>query len=123
MAWWRSSFLSDLDHARAARRITPEQALRDYYGSLSHHRPHFRRMWLLLDGGRISTAYGSFEGFKGYWKDRLATFQGPCRTLTPLVFEVADFKADKSAGKVRINAQYTLKVWVPQVNAKQVRST
>ena len=95
-------------------RITPEQALRDYYGALSHHFPHFRRMWLLLSSaGRISTAYGSFEGFKAYWKDRLAQLrQGHAGSLTPLVFEVADFKADKSAGKVRIDAQFALKVWV-----------
>jgi hypothetical protein len=95
-------------------RMTPEQALKDYYGSLSHHLPHFRRMWLLLStAGRISTAYGSFEGFKSYWKDRLASMrQGHAGSMTPLVFEVVDFKADKSAGKVRIDAQYTLKVWV-----------
>ena len=95
-------------------RITPEQALRDFYGSLSHHLPHFRRMWLLLStAGRTSTAYGSFEGFKAYWKDRLASMrQGHAGSMTPLVFEVADFKADKSAGKVRIDAQFTLKVWV-----------
>jgi hypothetical protein len=95
-------------------RITPEQALRDYYGSLSHHFPHFRRMWLLLSSaGRISTAYGSFEGFRAYWKDRLGHLcQGHAGSLTPLVFEVADFKADKSAGKVKIETEFTLKVWV-----------
>jgi hypothetical protein len=95
-------------------RITPEQALRDYYGSLAHHLPHFRRMWLLLStAGRISTAYGSFEGFKAYWKNRLANLrQGHTSSMTPLVFEVADFKADKSAGKVRIDVQFTLKIWV-----------
>jgi hypothetical protein len=95
-------------------RITPEQALRDYYGSLSHHLPHFRRMWLLLStAGRISTAYGSFEGFKAYWKDRLSSMRsGHAGALTPLVFEVAEFKADKSAGLVRIDADFTLKVWV-----------
>ena len=37
---------------------------------------------------------------------------GHAGALTPLVFEVADFKADKSAGKVRIDAEFTLKVWV-----------
>jgi hypothetical protein len=95
-------------------RITPEQALRDYYGALSHHLPHFRRMWLLLStAGRTSTAYGSFEGFKAYWKDRLANMRsGHAGALTPLVFEVDGFKADKSAGKVRIDAEFTLKVWV-----------
>jgi hypothetical protein len=95
-------------------RMTPEQALRDYYGALSHHLPHFRRMWLLLStAGRISTAYGSFEGFKAYWKDRLGTMRsGHAGALTPLVFEVADFKADKSAGKVRIDVEFILKVSV-----------
>ncbi len=33
-------------------RITPEQALRDYYTALSHHVPHFRRMWLLAERRR-----------------------------------------------------------------------
>ena len=60
-------------------------------------------MWLLLStAGRISTAYGSLEGFKAYWKDRLHRIRaGHAGPMTPLVFEVADFKADKSAGKVR----------------------
>ncbi len=95
-------------------RITPEQAVRDYYGALAHHIPHFRRMWLLLSkAGRISTAYGSFEGFKSYWSDRLRRLrQGHAGRLTPLVFEVEDFKADKSAGKVRIDAEFRLRVSV-----------
>ena len=95
-------------------RITPEQAVRDYYGALSHHLPHFRRMWLLLSkAGRISTAYGSFEGFKTYWKDRLGRLkQGHAGTLTPLVFEVEDFKAEKSAGRVKIDAEFRLKISV-----------
>jgi hypothetical protein len=95
-------------------RITPEQALRDYYGALSHHVPHFRRMWLLLStAGRISTAYGSYDGFKAYWKDRLRNMRsGHAGALTPLVFEIANFKADKSAGKSRIDAEYTLNVSV-----------
>jgi hypothetical protein len=95
-------------------RITPEQAVRDYYGALAHHIPHFRRMWLLLSrAGRISTAYGSFDGFKSYWKDRLRRLrQGHAGPLTPLVFEVENFKADKSAGKVRVDAEFRLKVSV-----------
>jgi hypothetical protein len=95
-------------------RITPEQAVRDYYGALSHHLPHFRRMWLLLSrAGRISTAYGSFDGFKSYWSDRLRRLRkGHAGSLTPLVFDVEDFKADKSAGKVRIDAEFRLKILV-----------
>ena len=54
-------------------RITPEQAVKDFYGSLSHHVPHFRRMWLLLStGGRTSGHFSTFPEFKKYWVDRLA---------------------------------------------------
>ncbi len=71
-------------------------------------------MWLLLSSaGRISAAYGSFEGFKGYWKEQLARLRkGHAGPLTPLVFEVIDFKAEKSAGKSRIDATYTVSVSV-----------
>ncbi|MFI5457556.1 MAG: hypothetical protein ACHRXM_19105 [Isosphaerales bacterium] len=95
-------------------RITPEQAVRDYYAALSHHVPHFKRMWLLLSrAGRVSTAFGSFEGFKAYWKDRLGRMrEGHAGSMTPLVFNVADFKADKSAGMFRIDADFTVKVSV-----------
>jgi hypothetical protein len=95
-------------------RITPEQAARDYYSALSHHVPHFRRMWLLLSAaGRISSAFGSFDGFKGYWKKQLANLRGSqAGPMTPLVFEVADFKSEKSAGKTRIDATYTLNIFV-----------
>src|SRR4029077_12025670 len=87
------------------------QALRDYYGALSHHRPHFRRMWLLLsNSGRITAYYGSFEGFKAYWIDRLRKLKGNSAGLmTPLVFEVTAYRGDKSAGQSRIDAQFTLK--------------
>jgi hypothetical protein len=95
-------------------RVTPEQALRDYYGALSHHVPHMRRMWLLLStAGRVSTSFGSFEGFKGYWKEQLARLRkGHAGQLTPLVFEIANFKSEKSAGKSRIDAAFTLNVFV-----------
>jgi hypothetical protein len=95
-------------------RVTPEQALRDYYGALSHHVPHLRRMWLLLStAGRVSTAFGSFEGFKGYWREELGRLRdGRAGPLTPLVFEIVNFKSEKSAGKSRIDASYTVNVSV-----------
>jgi hypothetical protein len=95
-------------------RVTPEQAVRDYYSALSHHLPHLRRMWLLLStSGRISNAYGSFEGFKGYWRERLRSLrEGHAGQWTPLVFEVVNFKADKSAGQTMIDAEFTLNVSV-----------
>jgi hypothetical protein len=95
-------------------RVTPEQAIRDYYGALSHHVPHLRRMWLLLStAGRVSTAFGSFEGFKGYWHEQVAQLRaGHAGQLTPLVFEITNFKSEKSAGKSRIDASFTVNVSV-----------
>ncbi len=93
-------------------RMTPEQAVRDYYAALSHHVPHVRRMWLLLSAaGRISYSFGSYEGFKAYWRERMAELRsGRAGPLTPLVFEVSEFKSEKSAGKADIDAQFLVKV-------------
>ncbi len=95
-------------------RMTPEQAVRDYYAALSHHLPHYRRMWLLLARtGRTTSSYGSFEGFKAYWAEKLRTIKGDrAGLMTPLVFEVEDYRGDKSAGKSRVDVKFTLKVSV-----------
>ena len=80
-------------------RITPEQAVNDYYSALSHHAPHYRRMWLLLsDAGRVSGSYASFEGFRAYWKRRLAELRaGKAGGFTPLKFQIEDFRSPRRA--------------------------
>lgn len=95
-------------------RIIPEQAAKDFYGALSHHRPHYRRMWLLLsNAGRTSSRFASFEGFQKYWVEKLKQLrQGHAGPSTPLTFMVADFKADKSVGKTAIDAEWNVKVFV-----------
>jgi hypothetical protein len=95
-------------------RITPEQAARDYFGALSHHLPHYRRMWLLLASrGRTSSHFASFEGFKSYWAGRLDQLrQAKAGRLSPLVFKVEEFRAEKSAGKTEIDARFKVKVSV-----------
>ena len=93
-------------------RITPEQAVKDYFGALSHHVPHYRRMWLLLaTSGRTAGSFASYEGFTNYWKTRLAQLRGDrVSNLTPLRFQVLDFKADKSAGEVVVSARFRIEV-------------
>ena len=95
-------------------RITPEQAVNDYFASLSHHFPHYRRMWLLLStSGRVSGSFASFEGFRNYWKGRLTELRaGRSGSFTPLKFQVEDFRSEKSAGLSRIDANYTVIVSV-----------
>jgi hypothetical protein len=93
-------------------RVTPEQAVRDYYGALAHHVPHLRRMWLLLSAaGRSSGEYGSFEGFRRYWKRRLAELRGgKVPASTPLVFEITEFQSDRSADKRTATARFQVEV-------------
>lgn len=95
-------------------RMTPEQALRDYYQALSHHLPHYRRMWLLLsNAGRTSSKFASYEGFKRYWKARIQQLrEGNAKGWTPLVFVVSGFKSEKSGGKTEIDATWTVQVFV-----------
>ncbi len=93
-------------------RVTPEQAVTDFYGALSHHVPHYRRMWLLLStAGRTSGSFASFEGFTNYWERRLAELRGDkVGRFTPLKFQVADFKSDKSAGLSVVDATFRIEV-------------
>jgi HAMP domain-containing protein len=95
-------------------RVTPEQAVRDFYGALSHHVPHYRRMWLLLSrAGRTSASYASFEGFRDYWRARLASWRGNAvRGTVPLRFQVIGFKAAKSAGLTQVTASYVVEVFI-----------
>lgn len=91
-------------------RITPEQAARDYFAALSHHLPHYRRMWLLLSArGRVSPQFASYEGFKNYWVKRLEQFrEGHAGRFSPLVFNVEEFRAEKNAGKTKIDARFKM---------------
>jgi len=95
-------------------RVTPEQAVKDYYAALSHHFPHYRRMWLLLgDRGKVDSSFASFEGFKGYWNKKLADLRlGKASGMTPLRFSVDDFRSPKSSGLSSIEASYTVHVSV-----------
>ena len=95
-------------------RVTPEQAVRDYYNALSHHVPHLRRMWLLLStAGRVSPAFGSYRGVQRHTgASNSPVCAGHAGSLTPLVFEIVNFKSEKSAGKARIDATFGLSIFV-----------
>ena len=79
-------------------RITPEQAVNDYYAALSHSVPHIRRMWLLLSSeGRSSRFFHSFNEFNTYWNEKLKSLK-PAKggRFNTLVFSVQDFKSEKA---------------------------
>ncbi|SIO00077.1 hypothetical protein SAMN05444166_1982 [Singulisphaera sp. GP187] len=93
-------------------RITPEQALNDYYGALSHSVPHIRRMWLLLSSeGRSSRSFHSFNEFNTYWNEKLKSLKSAKGgRFNTLLFSVQDFKSEKSAGLTHLEAKFTLQV-------------
>ncbi len=93
-------------------RLTPEQAIKDFYAAASHHFPQYRRMWLLLsDAGRDCADFDSYAGFRSYWTSRMARIRGGrIKKLTPLTFVVKEFRSDKSAGQTAIEAEYTIAV-------------
>ncbi len=95
-------------------RMTPEQALKDFFGAFSHLVPHTRRMWLLLArGGRTSPDYKDFVEFNAYWKNRVNTWKSEVKNggmLNPFDIELVDFKAEKSAGQTEIEAKYSARV-------------
>jgi len=95
-------------------RMTPEQAVRDFYAALSHHRPHYRRMWLLLSTrGRSSTRFGSFEGFVACWKGWIEQQRGPRQNAwTPLHVEIGNVKAEKSAGQTAVKIDYSVRIFL-----------
>lgn len=91
-------------------RMTPEQALKDYYGALNHGRPHFRRMWLLLSrAGR--KPFENEAAFRRYWAEQLASLSGGKRpSWNRLTFRVEGFRAPKSHGLEVIDARYEVTV-------------
>lgn len=95
-------------------RMAPERAVKDFYDALSHHRPHYRRMWLLLsNAGRTSAKFASYEGFKKYWSDILKGLKhGRASAWTPLMFQVVGFKAKKSDDKTTADASWTVDVFI-----------
>lgn len=95
-------------------RMTPERAVKDFYEALSHHRPHYRRMWLLLsNAGRTSSKFASYEGFRQYWADTLKRLKsGNASATTPLMFQVSEFNDHKDEDKTVADASWTVAVYV-----------
>ena len=95
-------------------RITPEQAVTDFFAAASHHLPHYRRMWLLLGPTARSVGrFSSFEDFRSQWVRRMAGWkEGRGGKYTPLSFKVTEFRGEKSVGQSVSHVDYTVQVFV-----------
>ena len=95
-------------------RITPEQAVTDFFAAASHHIPHYRRMWLLLSpAARQAGRFTDFGEFRANWRRRIAGWkEGRGGKFTPLSFQIGDFRGDKSVGLTTSHVEYTVQVFV-----------
>jgi hypothetical protein len=94
-------------------RITAEQGVKDYYAMLNYPLPYYKRMWLLLStAGKSSPEFSSFDDFRDYWKETLASLQGgKAPFLNPLKFKVEEFRSEKSNGSTSVTAKFTIRVY------------
>ena len=84
---------------------TPEESLWKL-ASVARSMPGLR--FLALD------AFGSYEGFRRYWKRRLSELRaGRAYPFTPLKFLVEDFRSSGSKGKAAIDVNFTRSVIEP----------
>jgi len=106
-------------------RITPEQAVNDFFAAASHHLPHYRRMWLLVSQtGRESGQFSRYDEFKSHWEGRMANWkQGRSGRFTPLAFQISDFKGDKSVGHTTSHVEYTVRIFVRNHEAEKPIAT
>ncbi len=95
-------------------RITPEQAVTDFFAAAAHHLPHYRRMWLLLSPtARSAGRFSSLDEFRSHWVRRMATWkEGRGGKFTPLSFRISEFRGDKSVGQTTSHVDYTVQVFV-----------
>src|SRR5262249_25433442 len=97
--------------------------VKDFFESLSHHQPHYRRMWLLLSSeGRISAYYSTYVGFRLYWgrmRRHLRRRGHVADWFQPLIFRIEGFQADRSTGKNAIKAKFSLSVFHSEDDAEE----
>lgn len=92
-------------------RVTPEQAVREFYGAACHRMPNFRRMYTLLTAdGRQSDEFTGFADFRAYWRAEVARLSRSPAWLVPLAFRIDGFRCRYNGEKNLAAIRYTLKV-------------
>jgi hypothetical protein len=92
-------------------RVTPEQAIQEYYAAANHRLPNFRRMYALLtDDAKRCAAYSYFAQFRAYWMQQIARFSRSPTWLVPLEFRVEGFKCRYNQDKTLAAVRYVVRV-------------
>jgi|GEM_PF-6244080 len=94
-------------------RTSPERVVRDFFESLEHHVPLYRRMWLLLTPeSRVTRHYTDLAGFREYWKGRIREWQHRgAWPGTPVVMSIGSLTATPDPGEPFVrHLKFTLAV-------------
>jgi hypothetical protein len=81
-------------------RMSPERAVRDYFESLEHHGPLYRRMWIFLTPeAQNCQSFADFDSFKLYWNQRAQEWRhrGNAWPRTPVVISFDQFQSKQDA--------------------------
>jgi hypothetical protein len=92
-------------------RVTPEQAIQEFFGAAGHRLPNFDRMYALLttDGKRCDE-FRNLSEFRAYWRERIAQFTHAPIYIVPLEFHIEGFSCRYNEGKSMATVRYSIKV-------------
>jgi hypothetical protein len=92
-------------------RVTPEQAVREFYEAAGHRLPNFRRMYALLTSdGRATSAFSDFADFRAYWQAQVTRLSRSPVWLVPLEFRIEGFQCRYNGDKTLAAVGYTVRV-------------
>lgn len=89
-------------------RVTPEQAVREFYDAFCHRVPNYRRMYLLLSvPAKREKQINSYRAFCAYWRWRQAQIVGK-NWIEAAGFDIERFDAKYNAQRTFAAVDFTL---------------
>lgn len=102
-------------------RVTPEQAIEEFYSAFSHRLPNFHRMYgLLTDDAKRCESFRSFAEFCSYWKGQIGEISRSPVWLVPLEFHIEGFNCRYDEQKTMAVVRYLVKI-TPRGRAEFVK--
>jgi hypothetical protein len=92
-------------------RVTPEQAIQEFFAAASHRLPNFRRMYgVLTSDGKRCDAFADYGQFRSYWRETLSQLNSSPSWLVPLEFRIEGFKCRYNEDKSMARLRYALRI-------------
>jgi hypothetical protein len=103
-------------------RVTPQQAIEEFFAAAGHRLPNFDRMYALLTAdGKQCDEFRNPPEFRAYWSERIAKLTPSPIWIVPLEFHVEGFTCHYNQDKSMATVRYTIRV-APRTSQASVRS-